>query len=100
MTTIWVCSDCLIYLANNDLTGMDYMEESADRIKAVKDGVTALGMACCGTSEHCMEHSDPDDHDEHSENCETKDFSRSSCESCHSPLGGSRYAVTVDSLSN
>ena len=34
-------------------------------------------------------------HDEHAEECETREHVKWECESCHSPLHGTRQAVTI-----
>lgn len=84
----WVCVDCALLISNGDLP--DHMTETelADWLDAMGNDVVTLGrsFAECGHS--------ADDYDEHATYCEVRDFSWSACDSCHSALGGARYAAT------
>ncbi len=107
-STLWACVDCLMFEANGDLpsasvTSFMDMDENGhteeDRkiiagFEQFEPGVVTLGImfgedGCSHTSD-----SYPENADEHSEGCETQTFSYSPCDVCHSPLGGSRHALT------
>jgi len=96
--TGWICTDCFFYLVNGDLPA-EMSEEECDAWKAdiarnespnwhEVPGLPfgAEGCNCDGT--------ETNQDSSHSEGCETIEFTRRSCDSCGSPLGGKRYAVT------
>ena len=75
-----VCQDCLMMLANDDASGLDYdydEKEAVRRLKAINDGVQeAAGEGCyivCGDSE------------------QDEEFSTSPCDCCGDRLAGSRH---------
>ena len=91
LATSWACYDCYALMVNGELP------EDDGRAGVVSDSVSSLppfstggyhGVDGCG-------HDHGDDHDEMTE-CETITFSGSSCDCCRSPLGGYRFAFTVD----
>jgi hypothetical protein len=80
--TLWICTDCIQFLANGE------RNEGADRepLSAVSDGVfITLGI---GREDHDCE--DPEDCE-----CAVRPFSWSDCEGCGSPLGGERHGATL-----
>lgn len=92
LATSWACYDCYAFMVNGELP-----EDDDERAGVVCDSVSSLppyssgrvhGVDGCG-------HDHGDDHDEMTE-CETITFSMSSCDCCRSPLGGYRFAFTVD----
>lgn len=91
LATSWACCDCYVFMVNGELP------EDDGRAGVVRDSVSGLppfssgrvhGVDGCG-------HDHEDDHDGMTE-CETITFSMSSCDCCRSPLGGYRFAFTVD----
>lgn len=92
LVTSWACYDCYAFMVNGELP-----EDDVERASVVRDAVTSLppfstgrvhGVDGCG-------HDHGNDHDDMTE-CETITFSMSSCDCCRSPLGGYRFAFTVD----
>lgn len=89
--TGWVCTDCMMLLANGETPPEMDEDETAAWLDSLDDTEMTPGMAW-------------EDHDECTNHlagewteecyCETIDFSWSSCDSCHSSLGGTRHAVT------
>jgi hypothetical protein len=71
----WLCDDCLVFVENGDLTGVDYYaadeEEAARRCEEIESGARQLGSV----------HPDSDMTDE---------FSRKDCDCCGTMLAGSR----------
>jgi len=87
----WACHDCYVFMVNGDLP------EDDGRAGVVRDSVSGLGSFSSGRY-HGVDgcgHDHEDDHDEMTE-CESITFSMSSCDCCRSPLGGYRFAFTVD----
>ena len=74
-----VCDDCIMAIANNDFTGLDYYyseEESRQRMEEIEQGMEELGPNIVCTDE------EPDD------------FCISSCDCCKTQLAGKRHHVT------
>ena len=72
----YVCEDCLQYLVNDDLTGLDYhydQKEAAVRECEIREGAAGLPGAAYMGEDADME------------------FSRITCECCSTPLAGPRY---------
>ena len=86
----WICSDCLIWIANGDLSGIE-SEEDVARIRDA-DGESATGYWVPGGD--CEEHDDGAECCPYG-GCETLEFSWSSCDRCGSDLGGSRHAASI-----
>jgi hypothetical protein len=76
-----VCTDCIMFIANGDLTGLDYhYGEQADERKAeIIAGVESClpGQVGAGDGEHDQE------------------FSRYGCDCCGTPLAGARHRANV-----
>jgi ribosomal protein L37AE/L43A len=85
-STLWVCTDCVILLANGDmppepteyapmalLAGQDVTHGSTEH-EGCDNVPKWIGAEC---------------------DCEVQTFSMSTCDGCGSPLGGERHAVTV-----
>jgi hypothetical protein len=72
---IWVCSDCLMAIANGDFSGLDNDPETADRRQAeIEKGIESFeGYLVVGDDDI--------------------EFSHDGCECCGSPLAGSLYEV-------
>lgn len=71
---IWVCSECMIWLVNGDVSGV----EDAARVEAIQAGERALG-------EHIVSNfSEGEGEDE---------FSTAPCECCGTSLHGARYRM-------
>ena len=84
----WVCSDCLMFIANGDLP--DCADD--ETAKAVVAGVESEPGHWVAGGE-CEEHQD---HNHCAESgCDSRDFSWSDCECCGSSLGGSRHKASV-----
>ena len=78
MITYKVCTDCIMVIANNDYTGLDYHydeEESWQRMDEIKQGMAELGANIV-----CMDET-PDD------------FCTMSCDCCGTHLAGKRHYV-------
>ena len=76
-----VCTDCLMYIANGDVSGLDYYYnevEAAERLKAIYAGEDAAGgYIVCGDSEKDLE------------------FSHRSCDNCQSGLADGLHHCVV-----
>ena len=76
-----VCTDCLMAIANDDYSGLDYhysAAEAGQRMADIKTGMdSAGGYICCGDS----------DRDE--------EFSTRDCDCCGCYLAGSRHHCVV-----
>ena len=78
----YVCSDCLVFIANGDLSGLDNDPDTADGreaeiIAGIEKEAEAGGHWVGGDSEK--------DHE----------FSRSSCDCCGTSVEGSRHQAAV-----
>lgn len=80
----YVCQDCLMFIANGDLSGLDYAlskEDADEKEQAIKEGIeleaNAGGYYAAGDSER--------DHE----------FSRWPCDCCGEMLAGSRHHAVV-----
>ncbi len=73
---LWLCTDCTLYAANGDLTGID----SDKRVKEVEKGVDRLGPHLVANF---------DDHEG------TDEFSWRPCAACRSKLGGARTRFAI-----
>jgi hypothetical protein len=89
------CVDCLMFLANGDLS-LDDDEGAAawlDGFVSRNDGVVWVVGASTDDCGHDL--SEPDEYDDHVTGCESFGFrAYSPCDLCGSSLGGDRYAVT------
>lgn len=76
-----VCTDCLMAIANDDYSGLDYHyseAEATERMAEIQAGMAAAGgNICCGEA----------DRDE--------EFSSRDCDCCGSSLAGSRHHCVV-----
>lgn len=76
-----VCTDCLMAIANDDYTGLDYHYNDAEaeqRMNDIKAGIdNAGGHIALGDSENDAE------------------FSISACDCCSSSLAGSRHHCVI-----
>ena len=76
-----VCTDCLMAIANDDYTGLDYsynQQEAFQRMTQIKYGIESTeGHICVG------------DYDKDEE------FSRQDCECCGTHLAGTRHHCVV-----
>lgn len=88
--TVWVCTDCLMVLANGETGGepdqpplqlLDGLEVTLGMVREEHDCTDAEGRTAHDRGEECE--------------CERTEFSWSPCEGCGSRLGGSRDAATV-----
>ena len=73
-----VCDDCIMAIANDDYSGLDYYlseDESLQRMEQIKQGMAALGQNIV-----CM-------------NDEPDEFSVVSCDCCGDHLAGRRHYV-------
>ncbi len=89
------CTDCLVLIANGETDPAlteDETAEYVDRVQANWPDYQWLLTTGAVDCEHC---SYPDG--EEQTDCEPW-FSRSSCDVCHSPLGGDRHHVTASPL--
>jgi hypothetical protein len=76
----YVCSDCLMIIANDDASSLDYYyEDKADaREQEIRDAIDAVdGTICAGDSDRDLE------------------FSRNGCECCGSRLAGTLHHCVV-----
>ena len=77
-----VCTDCLLAIANDDYTGLDYFSHSpaaaAEREREIRAGIAALAADGNLT---------PADYSE--------DFSRTPCECCSEDLHGERHGINL-----
>ena len=85
--TAWVCSDCIIKLANDEVSP-DLSEAEAANLLSLFDGEDVVP----GTAEHDDDCGADDGFDCY---CDTMEFSGAACEGCGSNYGGTRHAVTV-----
>ena len=87
----WACIDCIYVEANGSLPDYEPDREPWNLVRTDRGEMVILGMFTEDHAEDCTE----DRRDSGMCNCEQIDFSRSSCDGCGSPLGGSRDAFTV-----
>jgi len=85
MITYKVCIDCIMAIANNDFTGLDYHyseDEASTRMDEIKQGMAELGANIV-----CMDEG-------------TDEFCVMPCDCCGSKLAGERHYVAdiTDSL--
>lgn len=89
--TLWVCTDCLMKEANDDLSGADaemqaqYPAMSKLAGEDVSLGMTQDGHACGRENGSFFGECE----------CETDPFSSSQCDGCGSPYAGERHALTL-----
>jgi hypothetical protein len=86
---LWVCSDCIILLANG---------ETADPVPDPAPLSLLTGEDVVPGGEHdddCPNHAGSPTRGEQDCDCETQSFSWSTCDGCGSVLGGDRHAATV-----
>lgn len=92
-TTLWVCVDCIMHLANGEC-GRCYDDDNHNRMPPLGllagDEIT-MGLMREEHSNYC----DPDVDDGYECDCEVNTFSWSQCQGCGSMLGGERHAVTL-----
>lgn len=91
--TGWICTDCMILLANGDTPVDMSEEETATWLDSLSDDEMTPGLVSEEHDEDCPNH-----HDEWKGEecyCERQEFSWSACDSCGSKLGGERHAVTI-----
>ena len=70
----WLCDDCVSYLVNGDLTGVDYYlegDEAAARCREIESGARRLGYVSVDSEV-------------------TDEFSREECDCCGTGLAGGR----------
>ena len=76
-----VCQDCLMAIANDDFTGLDYHlspEEAEKRMQEIKEAMASVdGDICAGNPE------------------EDEDFSTTPCHCCGDRLHGSRHHCVI-----
>jgi len=84
---MWICQDCLILLANDEMP-----TEPTDRVPL--SAIDAGDELTPGMDWRKHECGRPSWNEGECE-CETTDFSWTPCEGCGSPLGGDRYAATL-----
>lgn len=93
-TTGWICTDCLMLLANGETPPEMSEEETAEYLARVEedDCETTLGLLWEEHEEGCTNR----DASEWVEECycDEQTFSWSACDMCRSGLGGARHAVT------
>jgi len=96
VSTLWVCTDCIVMLANGDEpAGMDteqlvgFIGRHRGGIERELSGgygnVVAGGACTCGAT----------DSEDHAGGCQSDGFSRAACDLCQSPLAGERHLATV-----
>lgn len=94
----WCCTDCLILFANGETPPeLDEKATAEWLAKIDRSGETVtLGLMASEHSEDCpnVDHATGTWLGDTDCSCETQEFSRSSCDTCRSPLGGSRHAIT------
>ncbi len=81
ISNLWVCTDCVMYIANGELP-----EEDADVGRAILDGIER---------ERPYDWVCESPHDDEGEGADQVDFSWRACECCNSHLGGSRHRCAL-----
>jgi hypothetical protein len=74
---LWVCQDCLLYIANGDLTGLDNNPETAERRQAE----ILAGIERELPAQWVADSSEETD----------REFSSAPCDCCEQRAAGSRY---------
>lgn len=77
---LWVCSDCLFFIANGDLPDDD------DAARAIVEGCERESPGVWVSDS--ADETDADD-------CDANEFSWSACDCCGSDLGGSRHRCAL-----
>jgi|SRR5665647_2484950 len=85
---IWVCVTCMLVRENDEPTEPCGCEPACEPWAREPDTDVTYGLNC-GIPDHWS-----DKPDEHTEQCERIEFTRSSCDGCGCPLGGTRHAYT------
>ena len=78
MITYKVCTDCIMVIANNDFTGLDYHydeDEASTRMDEIKQGMANLGANIV-----CMD-------------VEPDEFCTLPCDCCETMLAGERHYI-------
>ena len=86
--TLMVCQDCIMEIANGDLTGLDYHldhDEATARAIEIRSAIASF----------YPHHLVPGGTDEDGEEIEDDEFSARDCDCCGSWLAGSRHPVTL-----
>ena len=91
----WVCTDCIMFLANGDLPADD--SGAASAIVAGCEREDPYRWVCGGTcEEHAPTEENPRAWEACSEaGCDEMDFSWRTCDCCGSKLGGSRHKASL-----
>jgi hypothetical protein len=97
-TLTWVCTCCLLKLANDDTSGCEYSCTSDDCHPSrwleqyPDDADLTIGMLIAEHDETCPARTDPG---LECFGCEEREFSRIPCAGCGTYLAGARHAVTM-----
>jgi hypothetical protein len=96
-TLTWVCTCCLLKLANDDTSGCEYSCTSDDHPSRwleeyPDDADLTIGMLIAEHDETCPARTDPG---LECFGCEEREFSRIPCAGCGTYLAGARHAVTM-----
>lgn len=89
--TGWICTDCMMLLANGETPPEMDENETAAWLDSLDDSEMTPGLMADEHDEDCPNHGEWQGEECY---CETQDFSWSPCDSCRSHLGGTRHAVT------
>jgi hypothetical protein len=102
-TQLWVCTDCIMVLANGS-DGVSYLAEddaaefwarfSAGVEREAPDSGMGIVPGACSHSPACALE-EPGDDEEPECSCSVIDFSRMTCDVCGTGLAGERHAATV-----
>ena len=101
--TLWVCVDCLMWVANNEVPTYMSEDEVSDFVTDFNDSiprnhVLTYGLVADEHNEQCPYHpDDPRDwHTHECMGCEVDPFSWRRCEACRRPnQAGERHAMTM-----
>lgn len=90
--TGWICTDCMMLLANGEAPPEMSEEETAAWLASIDDETEMTpGLLAEEHDEDCPNHGGWQGVEC---SCERQEFSWSACDSCGSHLGGERHAVT------
>lgn len=90
--TKWVCTNCIMIVANGDDSGRS--EDDPEPLTKLAGFEITPGFGYEDHEEGCP-NGDPDTFGYEECYCETRDFSWTYCDGCEDGLGGERHAVTV-----
>ena len=93
-TLLWVCTDCVMKLANDDTSGCPD-DKVPTLLQKVEGADLTIGMLTCEHAESCPVFYGGITGPEFQCDCDRIEFSKQPCDGCGETLAGFRHAVTM-----